>query len=227
MRFRLSELGNVCQNSRHRFEAGDPPASGDGRLVNFHFAAFSSLVQTIKDILPVVSGQELTWSGISDVRHMRFMHAVRNAITHDGNPVVNLWADGRFYIACDFVRLDSRGKPVEFKAPAEDIETLAVQFTDDLCSYLRSVLSPLRGNQALSGPLYGAEFFDNAINHPAVPVFAKNLYAGADRSAVEQSRADPVTELLSELSALASYCDAQGHAAQQTVEAGASLGPAT
>lgn len=226
MRFRLSELRDVCQSSRYRFEEGNPYASDDGRLINFHFAAFSSLVQTIKDILPVVSGQELNWSDMSDVRHMSFMQAVRNAITHDGNPVVNLWADGRFYIACNFVRLGRRGEPVEVEAPVEDIETLTVQFTGDLCSYLRSALLPLRGDKALSDPLYGFEFFDKAIKHPAVPEFARNLYAGADRSPIEQSRADPVTEVLSELDALAIYC-AQGHVTQLPVDTGASCGPAT
>lgn len=227
MHFRLSELRDVCRASRHRFAEDDPSASDEGRLVNFHFTAFSSLVQTIKDILPVVSGQELLWSGMSDVRHMRFMHAVRNAVTHDGNPVVNLWVDGRFYVACNFVRLGGRGEPIEVEAPAEDIETIAVQFTDDLCSYLRNALLPLRGDQTLSGPLYGVEFFDSAINHPAVPEFANHLYATSDRSAVNQSRADPVMETISELDALAICCGSQSHAAQPSANAGTGRNQAT
>lgn len=212
LHFRLSELRDLCQVSRQRFGAGDPDASVGGRLVNFHFAAFSSLVQTIKDVLPVVSEKAVSWSGLSDIRHMQFMRAVRNAITHDGNPVVNMWVDGRFYIGCDFVRIDSKGKTINVKAPVEDIETLVVGFTSDLCSYLRDVLSPLRDNKALLGPLYGTVFFDNAINHPAVPSFAKNIYAATERSILEKNRVNPVEELLSVLSALVADCSPQEQA---------------
>jgi hypothetical protein len=204
--FRLSELLNVCQASRRRFLAKESQVTNDGRLVNFHFSAFSSLVQTIKDILPVVADQRVTWSDLSNVRHMQFMRAIRNAITHDGNPVINLWTDGRFYVACDFLRLDQNQQQVRVQAPTEDVETLAIQFTTDLCSHLRCAVSPLVGNDALTGPLYGAEFFDNAMNHPAVPAFAQRLYAEVDRPALERSDGDPVAEALSELDALLSFC---------------------
>ncbi|MCU5787850.1 hypothetical protein B27N_02853 [Alcanivorax marinus] len=177
--------------------------------MNFHFSAFSSLVQTIKDILPVVAEQEITWSGLSNVRHIQFMHAVRNAITHDGNPVINLWADGRYYVACDFLRLDQHQRPIQVQAPIEDIETLVTQFTMDLCKHLHSAVSPLLGSQALAGPLYGSDFFDSAINHPAIPKFAQRLYAKTDRLALDRGNGNPVAEVLSELDALISFCRCQ------------------
>lgn len=208
-RFRLSEILNVCQTSRRRFAEKQPPDNDDCRMLNFHFSAFSSLVQTIKDILPTVAGQKVSWTALSNVRHMQFMHAVRNAITHDGNPVINLWVDGRYYIACDFLRLDQNQNPVLVQAPTEDIETLVTQLIMDLCTLLRSLASPLLGSQELTGPLYGEEFFDNAINHPAIPKFAKRLYAEADRSSLGERNGDPVAELLNELDDLICLCHPQ------------------
>src|SRR5690348_17328065 len=99
VRFRLSELLELCSQSRRRFAVNDPDAAGSGRVLNYHFGAFSSLVQTIKDILPVVACRAISWSDLSAIRHAEFMHSVRNAITHDGNPVINMWIEGRYYVA--------------------------------------------------------------------------------------------------------------------------------
>ncbi|MFP3527758.1 hypothetical protein SB912_35220, partial [Pantoea sp. SIMBA_072] len=52
IRFRFLEVNDACEESRRRFLAQQPQADGDGKLINYRFAAFSSLVQTIKDILP-------------------------------------------------------------------------------------------------------------------------------------------------------------------------------
>lgn len=205
-RFRLSELLNFCQASRRLFAANQPEPEGGSRVVNFHFSAFSSLFQTIKDVLPVVSDQVVTWAGLSDIRHAQFMHAVRNAITHDGNPIINMWIEGKYYVACNFVRVDQHQKAVQVQAPAEDIETLATQFTLDLCSYLHAVVRPLAGNEALTGPLYGSEFFEAAIDHPAVPEFARHLHVEIDHSAVQLETNDLIGEVLSELDALANFC---------------------
>ncbi|NYF20264.1 hypothetical protein HDC36_001725 [Xanthomonas sp. JAI131] len=211
IRFRLSELLNVCETSRWRFAKNEPPIEGGGQLVNFHFSALSSIVQTIKDLIPVISEKTVTWTDLSNIRHMQFMHSARNAITHDGNPVVNMWADGRYYIAIDFLRLDRNQNPVSVKAPLEDIETLSIQFTMDLCSYLKEMISPLLESPALTGPLYGAEFFDNAIKHPAVPEFVRRLYAETDRPSIDLMDGNPVTEVLTELNSLVTFC----HSRQQ------------
>lgn len=207
-RYRLSELLNVCQSSRRRFVAREPRAEGSGQTVNFHFSAFASIVQTIKDILPVVSDRKVAWSELSDVRHVQFMHAIRNAITHDGNPVINLWIDGRYYVACDFIRFTQNQVPVRVLAPKEDIETLVIQFTSDLCSHLKSAVYPLLGSSALTGPMYGAEFFDEAIKHSAVPDFARRAYSEASGSTSQVDAGDPLVEVLSELESLAHFCRA-------------------
>jgi len=209
LRFRLSELLDVCQTSRRRFSVQDPMASSDCRLVNFHFSAFSSLIQTIKDILPVVAGHEVTWSDLANVQHIQFMQAVRNAVTHDGNPVINLWIEGRYYVACDILRLGQNQNPIRIQAPADDIETLVIRFTAELCSHLRDTVSLILKSEALKGPLYGVEFFDSAVDHPAFPEFARRLYVEADRSAPEMNGDDPVAEILMELDVLIGICHSQ------------------
>ncbi|WP_335923943.1 hypothetical protein [Shewanella indica] len=209
IKFRLEELLIVCQSSRQRFNAGERPTKGDGKLVNFHFSAFASLVQTIKDVMPVITEKTISWTDMSEIRYMDFMHSIRNVITHDGHPVINLWVDGRYYIACNFIRLNQYKKPVEVKAPSEDIETLVLKFTIDLISYLQKVISPLLEEQVLLRPLYGEEFFDNAIKHPAIPEFAKNLYSEADRVEIRKRAGDPATEVLAELAMLITFCQSQ------------------
>ena len=143
--FRLSELLSVTEESSRRFAAKTGDAPKAGRLVNFHFSALSTLVQTFKDLLPAMTGSRVSWNQLANVRHLEFLRDVRNAITHDGNPVINMWVDGRFYVGADFVRQDQRGHPVLIRAPQKDIHALVLEFAEDFCTYLRAVVIPLLG----------------------------------------------------------------------------------
>lgn len=212
VRFRFLEVSDVCQESRRRFVAQQPQAKGEGELINYRFAAFSSLVQTIKEILPIILERNVSWSSLSHIRHLQFMHSIRNAITHDGNPVINLWVDGRYYVACDFVRLGQNQKPVTVKTPTEDIHTVVLEFTADLCTYLHKVSSFYVGDQSLIGPLYGQDFFANAINHPSIPEFAQRLYQESDHSDLKLNPSEPLSEALEELDLLVALCrDVKGN----------------
>ena len=206
IRFRFLEVSDVCEESRRRFAAQQPQAKGDGKLINYRFAAFSSLVQTIKDILPVILERTVSWSSLSHIRHLHFMKSIRNAVAHDGNPVINLWVDGCYYVACDFVRLGWNHQPLAVKAPIEDVHTIIVEFTEDLCSYLRDAFSHYVGDQTLIGPLYGQEFFNTAINHPAIPEYAQRLYGELDRSALQLDPCEPLSEALKELDSIVTLC---------------------
>ena len=206
IRFRFLEINEVCQESRVRFLAQQEQPQGNGQLVNYRFAAFSSLIQTIKDIHPIVFELNISWSSLSHIRHFQFMHSIRNAITHDGNSVINLWVDGRYYVACDFVRLGQNQKPVMVKVPTEDIHTIILEFTEDLCSYLYNACSQFLGDESLVGPLYGQEFFSSAINHSAIPQFAKCLYGELGDSDFQQVSSEPLSEALEELGSLAALC---------------------
>lgn len=206
IRFRFLEVSDVCQESRYRFMLQQAQAQGDVQLMNYRFAAFSSLVQTIKDIIPVVLERDVSWSSLSHIRHLQFIQSIRNAITHDGNPVINMWVDGRYYVACDFVRLGQKQKPVAVKAPTEDIHTIVLEFTEDLCSYLHSTCSRFLGDQSVVGPLYGQEFFTKAIKHSAIPEFAQRLYWESHDLNFKSTSNEPLSEVLKELDSLVALC---------------------
>jgi hypothetical protein len=198
-RFRMTELLDVCESSRQNFILKKPTSDGEGARVNYHFAALSSLIQTLKDVLPVMSGEAVTWSSLSAVRHIVFMRAVRNAITHDGNPVINLWVDGRFYVACDFLRIDQHGAKVLVTAPADDLAKVSLEFAIDLSDQLRTHIEPLIGRAALTAPMYGVEFFAKASQHPAIPAFAEPLLSEFDWSAIPAQTKDTASEIIAEL----------------------------
>ena len=206
LRFRTNELLMVCTLSRERFIAFPSESQTNGRLVNFRFAAFSSLLQTFKDVLPVVAGPEFIWPSMAGVRHIAFMQSIRNAITHDGNPVINGWIEGRFYVISDFIRIGQGGRPVSVTAPVQDIGTLALEFTVDFATAIQEHVEPLVGVPSLSEPLYGEEFFGAAINHPAVPAFAKELVLAADLKTTSQAQQGPVPVVQAELCHLKSDC---------------------
>jgi hypothetical protein len=208
LKHRLAQVLEICTESQQRFNTKQEPREGESRELNYRFAAFSSLVQTLKDILPVLTDQAISWSSLKHVRHMEFIKQSRNAITHDGNPVINMWADGCYYVACDFVRLDQHGKPELVKAPTKDVATICLEFTLDFTSEIRRVTKPLIGLQGLASPLYGSEFFDQAILHPAVPEFARELYRNTTKQA-ESSDSCPLNETCEVLDSLIATCNAQ------------------
>lgn len=208
LKHRLAQVLEICTESQQRFNTKQEPREGESRELNYRFAAFSSLVQTLKDILPVLADEAISWSSLKHVRHMEFIKQSRNAITHDGNPVINMWADGCYYIACDFVRLNQYNKPELVKAPIEDVATLCLEFTLDFTSEIGRVIKPLIGLPGLVSPLYGSEFFDQAILHPAVPEFARELYRNATKQSAP-SGPDPLNEACESLDSLIAFCNTQ------------------
>ena len=76
LEYRLSHVNETCKISEARFLAQQEQIKGDGAVINYHFSAFSSLVQTFKDILPIVSGNKVPWSALSKVRHIDFMPTI-------------------------------------------------------------------------------------------------------------------------------------------------------
>jgi hypothetical protein len=200
----LREVIEICDKSQQLFLGGSKDASGGARQLNYRFAAFASLTQTFKDVLSVVSDTKISWRELDSVRHMFFLQQIRNAITHDGNPVINMWADGRFYIAVDFVRLDNRMQPARIAVPTTDIGTLSLEFTVDLCRHIKATIEPFTGSEWFAEPLYGAEFYLEAVNHPAVPNFARDLIP-KDQIWPEFAGPNPLLAAIEKLDELASY----------------------
>lgn len=204
-RFRLSEVLEVSGRSLNAFNTKLPQNDLDGRLLIYAFSALTSQVQTIKDIVPVLLNRKVAWSEYNNVRHMDFIVGARNAITHDGNPIINLWADGKYYVASPFIRLDAHGKAIKVIPPADDIAAVSLEFTHDFSEKLIELVESNASDPAIFKSIYGREFFEEAIQHPAIPTFARSLYAAADK--VDHDKDDParLEVLISDLNDLLSY----------------------
>lgn len=108
-------------------------------IVTYSFSAFSNTIQGLKDALKNGAGFELTWGAIREARHGKFIYEARNACTHDGNPIVNAWVDGKFYVGYDIIRVND-GKVINIQRPAEDIKTIVLEFSID---FLTKILNEI------------------------------------------------------------------------------------
>ncbi|MHB8149521.1 MAG: hypothetical protein ACYDIB_05120 [Desulfobulbia bacterium] len=207
--FLLSEFIIICDRSLENFNTKHEQLEGDGKLINYRFSALASQVQTLKDIVPVLVDKTVAWSDFADVRHTDFMHGARNAMTHDGNPLVNLWVDGKYYVAGPFVRYDTiKKKTIKVTPPLVDVKTSTLEFTNDLAIKIHKLIESVASEPEIALPVYGIEFFDKAIQHPAIPQFAKELYVSSDKSAVNEQDHSRVVKIKTELDTLLAYCSA-------------------
>ncbi|MDH0448062.1 hypothetical protein [Shewanella sp. GD04112] len=165
LEYRLNEILNLCDRSIEQYQNGNSETKG--QELNFAFSAFSGQLQTIKDVLPVISGEQISWSMLGTVRHAKFIKGCRNAITHDGQQVINMWVKGKYYVACDFHRITSKGVELIF-APSEDIATICTEFTLGLLDLVKQCLDGLVYDLSESQSLYDVRFYDAAIRHPAI-----------------------------------------------------------
>lgn len=208
--FLLSELITICDRSRENFNAKHEQLEGDGKLINYRFSALASQVQTLKDIVPVLVDKAVAWSDFADVRHMNFMHGARNAITHDGNHLVNLWTEGKYYVAVPFVRYDAlKKKMVSVTPPLVDIRTSTLEFTNDLMIKIHELIESVASEAEIALPVYGVEFFDSAIQHPAIPQFVKDLYLSSDKSPTNEQDLSRIARIKGKLNTLLAYCSVE------------------
>jgi len=212
MRYHLSVVVAACDQSLGLFSGDQPVAPENSQAVVFGFSAFANTVQTLKDAAHTVTGERLAWSKLGRIRHGPFMRHARNAATHDGNPVVSAWVDGRYFVPGPIVRLDDGGRVVEVDAPGEDVRTVCLEFTRDFCGLLREAFSTAVGAPALAGASFNITELEEAIAESSVvPDFAKQLFASS-RDEIERSLAvsthDPVANALSELEDAVRFCEA-------------------
>lgn len=207
LKYRLLQVLEVCDESEQRFKNQQKKLKGEGKELNYRFTAFASLVQTFKDILPVITDQKVSWASLNNVKHIDFMRKSRNAITHDGNPIINMWADGKYYIACAFARLNNSGNLELIKAPPEDIATICIEFTFDLAARIRQMIEPLVEVKEFAFPMYDIEFFGEAILHPAIPKFARKLFQDNAKQSNQTSINNPLIEVCEVLDSLIKACN--------------------
>jgi hypothetical protein len=212
MRYYLSVIVAACDQSLRLFSGGQQVPPENNHAVVFGFSAFANTVQTLKDAVYTVTGERLAWSKFKQIRHGTFMRHARNAATHDGNPVISAWVDGRYFASGRIVRLDESGKVLEVDAPGEDVRTMCLEFTRDFCGLLRESFSRSVGAPPLAGASFNVRELEEAIaESKVVPDFARQLFA-SNRDEIARSLAaathDPVANALSELEGAVCFCDA-------------------
>lgn len=212
MRYHLSLIVAACDHSLRLFSGGQEVPAENSQAVVFGFSAFANTVQTLKDAAQIVTRERLAWSKLEQMRHGAFLRHARNAATHDGNPVISAWVDGRYFVPARIVRLDVSGRVVEVPAPKEDVRTVCLEFTRDFCGLLRETFTTATGLPALAGASFDMAAFEEAIAESSVvPEFAKQLFAGT-RDEIARSLAtsknDPVADAINELDEAVRFCEA-------------------
>ena len=211
LNYHLISIVDACDESLRMFSDGKPVPKDNSKAVIYGFSSFANVIQTLKDAAKIVTGQQVPWSRIEQLRHGAFMRDVRNAATHDGNPVVSAWVDGRYFVPMKILRLDQNGKLIEIPAPHQDIRTLCLEFAADISKLLRETLRDEMNVADLRGSSFSITELDEAFTEFTVmPEFAKQLFAekrAEIASHLANSQHDPVAQAIGQLDEVLSYCD--------------------
>ncbi len=162
--YRLNDLLKACQ----RGPQSKPERPTWERFdINYGYSAFVSLIQGFKDILSVLSDEAMHWSSFASIKHMTFIKNSRNALTHDGHPIIDMWINGHYYMARDIIRFDQRGGEVLITAPVKDIATVCLEFSIEFLSTIKDLIKPLAAKPEIRSFLYSSDDFKEMFKHPA------------------------------------------------------------
>lgn len=210
LHYHLIAIVDACEQSLRLFADKQLVPKENSKAVVYGFSSFVNVIQTLKDTAKIVTGEQVPWSRIEQLRYGSFMRDARNASTHDGNPVVSAWVDGRYFVPMRILRLDQHNKLIEIPAPRQDIRTLCLEFAVDFSNLLRETLSNEMNSSDLRGASLSMSELDEAITESTVmPEFAKQLFA-EKRSVLASQLAniqhDPVAQAIAHLEKVISYC---------------------
>ncbi|MDR5779148.1 hypothetical protein QCE63_06860 [Caballeronia sp. LZ065] len=208
----LAVVVAACDRSLHMFSTQMHVPNENHRSVTFGFSAFLNAVQTLKDSVQIITRQQLPWSKIEGLRHGSFIRGARNATTHDGHPVVDGWADGRYFVPAKIVRIDNRGDVIQIEAPKKDIRTVSLDFAKDFCVLLKDTLAETENVKDLIGtPFSITELDETFANSTFIPEFAAQLFFNnrqAFEAGLEVARHDPIAKANKSLEDAIRYCEA-------------------
>lgn len=209
LRYFLELIADGSLQSRQSFQAQQPVPDNVYQRVIYGFSGFANSVQSLKDSFETATGDALTWGEIGKLRHGIFIKEARNAATHDGNPVVNGWVDGEYYTLGKIIRLDAKDKVVTIEPPLLPVVRVCSEFAEDLCTLMAHKLGDHCGRSDLTGAFLAESMLDDFFDSSLVPEFAKELLRGQKKQsllALQQSNHDPITDAITELTQVASYC---------------------
>ena len=94
-------------------------------------------------MMPVVaaSNTEINTTANANPPRTRAINS-RNAITHDGNSIINGCLNGLYFVGSNIIRrLDNNKELIEIKAPITDIRTLCLEFALDYCMCIHQLFA--------------------------------------------------------------------------------------
>lgn len=212
LRFHLENIVEICDESRKLFESGKPQVNGVGRLLVYSFSSYTNTIQSLKDTAGVLIPNTLSWEKIKALRHGSFMKDVRNAITHDGNPVISAWADGRYFVPNKIVRLEYE-KVVVIDPPALDVRQFCLEFSADFAKLLSETLKEIPQDDRLSTSILDIKELDEVFRDSSlIPEFAKQLHVEQREKILEDLKnvkTPHIETAIKRADELAAYCAAK------------------
>ncbi|WP_191625326.1 hypothetical protein [Pseudomonas fluorescens] len=211
LHYHLAAIVAASDHSLQLFASGHQVPSANSLALVYGFSTYANVIQTLKDATKTVTGEQLPWSTIKLLRHGSFMKDARNAATHDGNPVVSAWVDGRYFVPGKITRLGDNGQVIEIPAPAEDVRTLCLEFAEDFCRLLLETLLGMENVAHLEGASFSMAELEEAITESKVmPEFAKELFASNRQeiaASLRDAKHDPVAQAIGHLDEVIRYCE--------------------
>ncbi|WP_250508616.1 hypothetical protein [Caballeronia sp. GACF4] len=207
--FCLRTVIDCCDQSMRRFrnrQQGDEQT--EGKIV-YAFSAFTNTVQTLKDAGSTFLDPKIGWRDIERLRHGKFIWLSRNAATHDGNPVISAWSDGRYFVPNDINRFSQAGDLIEIPAPTVDASQFCLEFAQDFSALLSTRLTSLG---SVEGPKQNIADIQKFLHSPVVPDFVRELFDQQEfeiERAIAQMKSDPVGDAIKSLRAVETFCEAR------------------
>jgi hypothetical protein len=144
------------------------------------------------------------------LRHGGFMYDVRNAITHDGNPVIDAWADGLFFVAANIVRINDKNQIVIIEPPKIDVRQFCLEFSLDFAGLLGETLQQISHEDQFSMSVLSIDEVEAAVRASnVIPPFVKeNFLLKRDEIAaiVSNTKISHIADAIKAASDLADYC---------------------
>lgn len=210
LRYHLETIVEISDENLATFVAGRQTNEVRHGALIYGFSAFTNTIQSIKDAGSVFLSESFTWPDLAKCRHGAFMKGARNAITHDGHPVINAWSDGQFFVGLNIVRFDNQKKQVvTIQRPNEDVRTLCLEFSLDFAQLLQDVLKSATPDASLGAPALAMHDIDSALQSGVIPQFAKDLisqnYNDLSKTLAE-TKFDYIGNASEEIGSLSDYC---------------------
>lgn len=207
--FHLDWLTTCCDRSMSRVRHGQAQSDDDHSQVIYAFSSFSNAIQTLKDAGSALFDEGLRWSDIDQLCHGNFIRLSRNAATHDGNPIISGWADGKFFVPNNIRRLDHKGDEIEITAPTVDARQFCLEFSQDFSELLLSRLVLIEEKE---GPKWSVEELETGLQSHMVPEEVRQIFQ-AKRAEIEQAISSatfkPAQDAIASLRGIQDYCSAR------------------